>query len=316
MGYAVAAMDEVLYNLGLAYEAAGDLRNARGTYDDLIKRFPSSPFIGRAFYAFRGDVPRRGAHRSVEARSRGRSLHEGGVAREALRSDPSARDGREGRGSGRSAAARRGGSERIRAARAARADEDRHRRNVRRGGRERSPRGEVRARHDHGHRTEQGLRLRSEGRLAHVRVAGDRVCARSPAGHRGRSEERAAVRAAVRGPVRVLRNVRDRRRAPGHRARKRRKRRVRDARRVRGLSAIPIVRREVVAPGKLRRLVRHHHASRRREGLRDRLRAHRPEVHRASLPAEVARRSTRRKHLHPGSEEEASINEDRAPRRP
>ena len=47
-----ASMDEVLYDLARAYEAAGDLRNARATYYDLIKRFPSSPLIGRAYYAF------------------------------------------------------------------------------------------------------------------------------------------------------------------------------------------------------------------------------------------------------------------------
>jgi TolA-binding protein len=46
------AMDEALYDLALAYLRSGDLGRARQTLLNLIKRFPSSPFIARTNYAF------------------------------------------------------------------------------------------------------------------------------------------------------------------------------------------------------------------------------------------------------------------------
>lgn len=39
--------DEALYDLGLEYERAGDAANARATYAELARRFPSSPYVSR-----------------------------------------------------------------------------------------------------------------------------------------------------------------------------------------------------------------------------------------------------------------------------
>jgi hypothetical protein len=39
--------DEALYDLGLEYERSGDLANARATYAELARRFPSSPYLSR-----------------------------------------------------------------------------------------------------------------------------------------------------------------------------------------------------------------------------------------------------------------------------
>jgi TolA-binding protein len=44
--------DEVLYYLALEHETLHDMMNARRTYYDLIKRYPSSSFIPYAYFAF------------------------------------------------------------------------------------------------------------------------------------------------------------------------------------------------------------------------------------------------------------------------
>lgn len=45
-------LDEVLYDLALEYERASDLRNARSTYYDLVKKRPESKYIPNAYLAF------------------------------------------------------------------------------------------------------------------------------------------------------------------------------------------------------------------------------------------------------------------------
>lgn len=45
-------IDEVLYYLAYEYEQAGDLKNARKVYYDLIQQAPNSPFIPNAYLAF------------------------------------------------------------------------------------------------------------------------------------------------------------------------------------------------------------------------------------------------------------------------
>jgi TolA-binding protein len=45
-------LDEVFYFMGLEYELAGDLMNARKSYYELIKRSPSSKYIPHAYFAF------------------------------------------------------------------------------------------------------------------------------------------------------------------------------------------------------------------------------------------------------------------------
>jgi tetratricopeptide (TPR) repeat protein len=47
-----AQIDEVYYYLGLEYERAGDLSNARRSYYDLIKNSPSSKYVPYAYFAF------------------------------------------------------------------------------------------------------------------------------------------------------------------------------------------------------------------------------------------------------------------------
>jgi tetratricopeptide (TPR) repeat protein len=47
--------DDVIYFLGYAYELLGDMSAARKTYYLLIQRYPSSQWIGGAYYAF-GDL--------------------------------------------------------------------------------------------------------------------------------------------------------------------------------------------------------------------------------------------------------------------
>ncbi len=47
-----ALLDEVLYFRGLAFELNGDLKNARSSYYELIRRMPQSKLIPLAYFAF------------------------------------------------------------------------------------------------------------------------------------------------------------------------------------------------------------------------------------------------------------------------
>ena len=47
-----AQIDEAYYYLGLEYELAGDMNNARRTYYELIKNAPSSKYVPYAYFAF------------------------------------------------------------------------------------------------------------------------------------------------------------------------------------------------------------------------------------------------------------------------
>ncbi len=47
-----ASIDEVLYYLAYEYEQAGDMKNARATYYDLIKKAPQSHYVPNAYLAF------------------------------------------------------------------------------------------------------------------------------------------------------------------------------------------------------------------------------------------------------------------------
>ena len=53
--------DDVAYFLGYAYELLGEMSSARKAYYVLIQRYPSSQWIGHAYYAF-GDLFLREAH--------------------------------------------------------------------------------------------------------------------------------------------------------------------------------------------------------------------------------------------------------------
>lgn len=46
------ARDAALYNLGLEYEALGDLTNARKVYFDVVKSHAGSPYVAKAYFAF------------------------------------------------------------------------------------------------------------------------------------------------------------------------------------------------------------------------------------------------------------------------
>lgn len=48
----VTKMDEILYDLGLEYEIAGDMTKARKTYYELIRSSPSSTYVPYAYFAF------------------------------------------------------------------------------------------------------------------------------------------------------------------------------------------------------------------------------------------------------------------------